>query len=58
MLEPGLRKREAFAKSLYKELISFLRFNECNSLRIHRTTPPDFKQELELAMKNAKDYPH
>ena len=58
MIEPGLRKREAFAKSLYKELVSFLRFNECNSLRIHRTTPTDFKQELELAMKNAKDYPH
>ena len=46
-LEPGLEKTEAFALALAKELVSFLQFNECNSLTIHRTSPFNFKPELE-----------
>ncbi len=46
-LEPGLVKTEAFALALSKELESFLQFNECKSLCIHRTSPTNFKQELE-----------
>ena len=51
-LEPGLRKRDAFALALTKELVSFLQFNECNSLRLHNTSPAGFKPELEKAMKH------
>ncbi len=46
-LEPGLKKREAFALALGKELGPFLQFNECSSLSIHRCSPPEFKTELE-----------
>ncbi len=49
-LEPSLVKTDAFAKALSKELLSFLQFNSCNSLRIHRTSPAGFKQELEKRM--------
>jgi hypothetical protein len=51
-LEPGLIKWDAFALALTKELVSFLQFNECNSLRLHNTSPAGFKPELEKAMKN------
>ena len=46
-LEPGLRKTEAFAHALSKELIPFLQFNDCTSLSLHRTSPPGFISEVE-----------
>jgi len=51
-LEPGLIKKDAFAHALTKELVSFLQFNECNSLRIHNTSPANFKSELEKAVNH------
>ena len=51
VLEPGFRNRDGFAFALAKELLSFLAFNECSSLRVHQTSPTGFKQELEKAMK-------
>ena len=51
-LEPGLIKTDAFAHALTKELVSFLQFNECDSLQIHNTSPAGFNPELEKAMKN------
>jgi len=51
-LEPGLRKTDALALAMSRELVSFLQFNECNSIQIHRTSPAGFKLELEKAMKN------
>jgi hypothetical protein len=51
-LEPGLIKRDAFALALTKELVSFLQFNECNSIRIHNTSPAGFKPVLEKAIKD------
>ena len=52
VLESSLRKTDAFARALTKELVSFLQFNECNSLRLHNISPAGFKPELEKAMKN------
>lgn len=46
-LESGLVKTEAFALALSKELVSFLQFNECRNITIHRTSPLNFKHELE-----------
>jgi len=46
-LESGLAKTEDFAIALSKELVSFLQFNECTGLTIHRTSPHSFKHELE-----------
>jgi uncharacterized protein YcaQ len=46
-LESDLVKTDAFALALSEELVPFLKFNECTSLSIHRTSPPSFKHELE-----------
>ena len=46
-LESGLKKTDAFALALSKELVPFLYFNECTNLTIHRSNPPSFKHELE-----------
>lgn len=50
-LESGVRKTASFALALTKELVSFLKFNECDILRLHRTSPASFKSELEKALK-------
>lgn len=46
-LEPSLKRREAFAIALGKELEAFLKFNNCNKIELHKTTPEDFKTVLE-----------
>ena len=51
-LEPWLIKTDAFTLALSKELEAFLRFNNCSSLRLHRTTPTNFKPELQAVIKN------
>ena len=51
-LEPGLKKWDAFVLALTKELVLFLQFNECNSIRIHNTSPAGFKPVLEKAIKD------
>ena len=51
-LEPGLIETDAFVHALTKELVSFLQFNECNSLRIHNTSPAGFKSVLKKSMKS------
>lgn len=51
-LEPRLIKTDAFALALYKELISFLQFNNCSNLRLHRTTPANFKPVLQTVINS------
>ena len=51
-LEPRLVKTDAFALALYKELASFLRFNNCSNLRLHRTTPANFKPLLHTEINS------
>jgi len=51
-LEAGPVKRNAFALALGRELVSFLKFNECDRVRLHRCSPAGFKPELEEAMKH------
>ena len=46
-LEPGLLKTDSFAIALYKELDSFMRFNKCSELLLHRTSPASFKPVLQ-----------
>jgi uncharacterized protein YcaQ len=50
-LEPGLIKTDAFTNTLYKELASFLQFNNCNLLQLHRTSPANFKPVLQAVIK-------
>jgi uncharacterized protein len=49
-LEPGLVKTDAFSLALCKELDAFLRFNNCDSLRLHRTSPASFKPVLQTVI--------
>lgn len=50
-LDPGLVKTEVFALALCKELASFLQFNDCNHIRLHRTSPAEFKPVLHTVIK-------
>ena len=49
-LEPWLAKTDAFSIALAKELKAFMKFNACNQIVLHRTTPTPFKSVLETAM--------
>ncbi len=51
-LEPWLVKTEAFSIALYKELVSFMQFNNCSNLQLHRTSPAEFKPILETAINS------
>jgi Uncharacterized protein conserved in bacteria len=42
VLETNLKKTDAFSEALSKELKAFMDFNDCNQLKVHRTTPDSF----------------
>ncbi|WP_289039370.1 crosslink repair DNA glycosylase YcaQ family protein [uncultured Zobellia sp.] len=46
-LEPDLKKIEEFSSALNKELQAFMKFNNCKSIRLHKTIPSGFKKEFE-----------
>ncbi len=45
-LEPTLKRIEPFALALSKELASFMTFNGCNDVQIHKATPNTFRSIL------------
>ena len=51
-LEPNIRKTDAFCQALGKELSSFLQFNNCCNLLLHRTTPVHLGMELDTAIES------
>jgi uncharacterized protein YcaQ len=51
-LEPRLVKTDAFAVALYKELASFMQFNNCKNIQLHRTTPANFKPVLQTVINS------
>jgi len=51
-LEPWLVKTDAFSLALFKELSSFLQFNDCSSLQLHRTSPDNFKPILQTVINS------
>lgn len=51
-LEPWLIKTDDFTLALHIELKSFLRFNNCSHLKLHRTTPANFKPVLQAVIKS------
>jgi len=51
-LESGFTKIDAFSHALRKELLSFLQFNNCTTLQLHRTTPANFKRVLQPVIKS------
>ncbi|BHH85325.1 winged helix-turn-helix domain-containing protein [Desulforhopalus sp. 52FAK] len=50
VLEPNLRKTGEFCQALGKELTSFLQFNNCRNVVLHRTTPVYIEMELETVI--------
>ena len=51
-LEPCLLKTDVFFTALRKELVSFMQFNQCNSIRLHRTSPAKVRPALRTALKD------
>lgn len=49
-LESTLSNTESFVKSLHKELISFIKFNNCTYIEIHKTSPDNLKTRLLSAL--------
>lgn len=45
-LEPGLAKTDDFGVALGKELTSFIRFNACEKVQLHRTSPDAFRMKI------------
>jgi uncharacterized protein YcaQ len=50
-LEASLKKTDAFAIALHKELTQFMIFNGCDALQLHKTTPTSFKAVLEEKLR-------
>lgn len=51
-LEPGLPETEAFFLALGKELASFLQFNSCSKVKLHRTSPTYVKPMLQAVIES------
>jgi uncharacterized protein YcaQ len=51
-VEPGHLNTDAFALALCKELESFLQFNNCHNLQLHKTTPANFKPVLQTIINS------
>ena len=49
-LEPGLTEMEKFLVALRREMTSFLKFNQCNRLRLHKSSPTKIMPALQLAL--------
>ncbi len=49
-LEQNLVRKEAFFLALKKELVSFMQFNNCTILRLHRTSPANIEPALQFAV--------
>lgn len=54
VLEPWLVKTDAFFKALHKELNSFMQFNHCSHLCVHKISPAHFKQALRSVINDDK----
>lgn len=52
-LEPWLTKTDAFLLALSRELVSFLRFNDCSDVQVHRTSPTDLKPTLQIMLDDS-----
>lgn len=51
-LEPGLDRHDEFFAALNAELGPFLKFNGCDQVQIHRTSPAKFKPRLKKAISS------
>ncbi|WP_442511116.1 winged helix-turn-helix domain-containing protein [Novipirellula sp. SH528] len=47
-LEPTVLKTDALLRALRSELESFMQFNDCNTIKLHRTSPANVKPKLQI----------
>jgi uncharacterized protein YcaQ len=52
VLESNLAKTDEFLLALCKELASFLRFNNCSNISLHRTSPAKLKPALQAVINS------
>ncbi|MFT5697663.1 MAG: hypothetical protein ACI8ZB_000511 [Desulforhopalus sp.] len=55
VLEPGLSKIDEFILALCKELTSFLKFNTCTTILLHRTSPEYVQPLLQTAINTLEE---
>lgn len=53
VVESSLVKIEAFVSALSKELAGFMEFNNCNTFRVHKTTPTAVRSLLKTESNNS-----
>ena len=51
-LEPQISKNDSFFFALRKELESFMRFNHCSKVQLHRTSPVKVRSELQSVISD------
>ncbi len=51
IIEPGVKRKEQLLEALSSELIPFLKFNNCESIVVHRMTPVSLKTPWEKMLK-------
>jgi uncharacterized protein YcaQ len=54
-LEGTILKNDAFLPALLKELYCFLKFNHCNKIQLHRTSPANIKPKLQAMIQHCTD---
>jgi uncharacterized protein YcaQ len=54
-LESPPIKTEPFCLALHKELSSFMQFNNCSNLRLHRTSPASLKPMLQIVINGLRE---
>ena len=53
-VEPSVVQTDAFFQALCHELESFLAFNQCNRLRLHRTSPDQLLPALQSVINKSE----
>ena len=53
-MEPSLQRHDDFFLALEKELLAFTKFNACDEIRLHRTSPAKFKPTFRKRIHRLK----
>ncbi len=51
VLEPGLIKTEAFSLAFSKEISNFMLFNDCNRVVLHKVTPENVQDIINIGLE-------
>ena len=54
VLEPALKKIDAFSHALNKELYLFMKFNDCDQVKFHKVTPTAAYDAISRSIQNTR----